>query len=656
MRILVVQESDWLRRNPHQQHQMLERLSAQGHDIRVLDYPIRWRDEGRGLFAPRRVYRGVTKVVPGASVTVVRSAALRISGLGKLSWLATNTVEIARALRIFKPDVVVILGLSNGLVALTMARAAGVPVVVHLIDALHTLVEPKALRPIARWVEKRLLRNAGRVIVINKALSSYAECLGARPERMERIPTGVDLDRFGPHVDGSAVRDEYGIAPGEHVLLFIGWLYDFSGLRELALTMAEHPELAQGMRLLVVGDGDLMAELTRIRDDKLGDQLILAGQQPATRMPEFVAAADICLLPAYVNETMAHIVPAKIYDYLAGGKPVLASPLPGLMQEFGDDAGICSIKGPQVLLNRAAQLFDDPVRLTAMGTAARHTSEVNGAWEDVTARYMDILAATVRPREGAVQNLRGGTLITNLVPTKQQFAERIPQQYQRYAGIGPYYLPVFGRMYSKRLHDCLAAVRQHVQGPAAILDAGCGLGLATAALADMYPQAEVFGLDMYSEDVLQHAGNLMPGSKRVQFVSGSIEQAPFKDGRFDLVTAFDMLEHVPHPEVALDELYRLLSADGFLIVSVPIESPLLRGLRYVALAGGRRGNIRPHWAGAYHNLASFEAGWRKRFATVETFYTPLRFGPRWLNYDVVLVGRRRPRQASPASADQDSSG
>ncbi len=36
--ILVVQESDWLKRNPHQQHHLLERLSLKGHEIRVIDY------------------------------------------------------------------------------------------------------------------------------------------------------------------------------------------------------------------------------------------------------------------------------------------------------------------------------------------------------------------------------------------------------------------------------------------------------------------------------------------------------------------------------------------------------------------------------------------------------------------------------------------
>jgi glycosyltransferase involved in cell wall biosynthesis len=392
MKILVVQESDWLRRNPHQQHQMLERLSAQGHQVLVLDYPIRWRDDGKGLVAPRRLHRGVAKVIPEADITVIRTASLRISGIGKLSWLATNVLEMAYAFRSIEPDVVVILGLSNGLPALLLARLAGVPVVVHLIDALHTLAEPRALRPIARWFERQLLSHADWVIVINKALGAYAVRLGADPAHVERIPTGVDTVHFGPHVSGAAVRAEYGISPDEHVLLFIGWLYTFSGLKELATTMADRPDLAAGLRLLVVGDGDLMPELQRLRDQRLGNRLVLAGQQPAARMPEFAAAADICLLPTEVNETTAHIVPAKLYDYLAASKPIVASPLPGLQQEFGTDGGISFADGPGNLLTTVATLLASPEELAQRSAAISRTVEAIGGWDDVTKRYADVLS------------------------------------------------------------------------------------------------------------------------------------------------------------------------------------------------------------------------------------------------------------------------
>ena len=48
----------------------------------------------------------------------------------------------------------------------------------------------------------------------------------------------------------------------------------------------------------------------------------------------------ICLLPAHKNEIMMNIVPIKIYEYMAMGKPVIATKLPGLVKEFGEDSGI----------------------------------------------------------------------------------------------------------------------------------------------------------------------------------------------------------------------------------------------------------------------------------------------------------------------------
>ena len=55
MKILIVQESDWLERNPHQQHHLMERMAERGHQIKVIDYPIDWpNDDVGGLFITRK--------------------------------------------------------------------------------------------------------------------------------------------------------------------------------------------------------------------------------------------------------------------------------------------------------------------------------------------------------------------------------------------------------------------------------------------------------------------------------------------------------------------------------------------------------------------------------------------------------------------------
>ena len=99
-----------------------------------------------------------------------------------------------------------------------------------------------------------------------------------------------------------------------------------------------------------MGDGDALEELQRMRTD-LGLQncVTLAGKQPYERIPEFIAASDVCLLPAQNNKIMCDIVPIKMYEYMAMGKPVIATRLPGIFKEFGSDNGVLWIDALRTL-------------------------------------------------------------------------------------------------------------------------------------------------------------------------------------------------------------------------------------------------------------------------------------------------------------------
>ena len=82
MRLLITQETDWLKRNPLQQHHLAEMLSLCGHDIRVIDYELLWKTQGRKeLYSGREIFNNVSKVYSGAKIMVVRP------GIIKIPWL-----------------------------------------------------------------------------------------------------------------------------------------------------------------------------------------------------------------------------------------------------------------------------------------------------------------------------------------------------------------------------------------------------------------------------------------------------------------------------------------------------------------------------------------------------------------------------------------
>jgi SAM-dependent methyltransferase len=98
-----------------------------------------------------------------------------------------------------------------------------------------------------------------------------------------------------------------------------------------------------------------------------------------------------------------------------------------------------------------------------------------------------------------------------------------------------------------------------------VLDAGCGAGYGCAVLAR--GAQRVVGLDRSDEALAYARANY--AAANVEFVQGDLLDLPFPDGSFDVVCAFETIEHVEDAGVFLDELARVLRADGTLIVSTP---------------------------------------------------------------------------------------
>ncbi len=101
-----------------------------------------------------------------------------------------------------------------------------------------------------------------------------------------------------------------------------------------------------------------------------------------------------------------------------------------------------------------------------------------------------------------------------------------------------------------------------------ILDVGCGGGKTLGRLANLAPNGKVFGLD-YSADMVEYSKKVnkaLISQNRVQIVEGSVEKMGFKDGFFDLVTAFETYYFWNSFPDALKEIKRVLKPSGKLLL------------------------------------------------------------------------------------------
>jgi SAM-dependent methyltransferase len=101
---------------------------------------------------------------------------------------------------------------------------------------------------------------------------------------------------------------------------------------------------------------------------------------------------------------------------------------------------------------------------------------------------------------------------------------------------------------------------------ARILDAGCGSGRMLQELAG-YGQASGIELD---EDAAGLAAQRGHGEVKV----GRLEELPWEDATFDLITSLDVVEHTPDDREALTELRRVSKPGGWLLLTVPAYQTL----------------------------------------------------------------------------------
>jgi SAM-dependent methyltransferase len=174
--------------------------------------------------------------------------------------------------------------------------------------------------------------------------------------------------------------------------------------------------------------------------------------------------------------------------------------------------------------------------------------------------------------------------------------------------------------------------------PARILDAGCGSG---RTLQELVEYGEVHGIELDPE-----AAELARSRGHGEVLVGRLEELPWEDASFDLITCLDVIEHTPDDRATLAELRRVCRPGGWLLVTVPAYQALW-SLHDVANHHYRR------YSRAMLREAAVSAGWnvsrmssfnslllapaaavriaQRRLGTHNGYTNDLALGPAWLN-------------------------
>ncbi|MFC1807282.1 glycosyltransferase [Candidatus Omnitrophota bacterium] len=255
----------------------------------------------------------------------------------------------------------------TGLIGVIVAKLHGLPIVItaHGSDLLDWGKRP-ALKPLAKYV----LRNASAITVNSSAMKSEAISLGADSEKIKLIyASGVDMKKFNPDISGKNIREQFNITEESTVILCVGRLMERKRVCDIVSAVGMLASDFPDMRLLVVGEGEEMENLLKLRAKlSLGDKVIMANAVANELLPEYYAASDMFVL-ASREEAMGVV----LLEAMASAKPVIGSDVDGIRDvvSCGENGLLFKALDVSDLANKIKDLVTDPAKMKNLGLRGR---------------------------------------------------------------------------------------------------------------------------------------------------------------------------------------------------------------------------------------------------------------------------------------------
>jgi glycosyltransferase involved in cell wall biosynthesis len=267
----------------------------------------------------------------------------------------------------------------NSLVPGVYARLRRVPFLYEINDDPFAPPSPGAsLASQWRWHLQRRrdllnLRWCTKAFVISPGLATrlMIACPDLDPNKLAILPSGANTELFAP-LPPSRCRRQLGLAPSGRYVGFVGTLLSHQGIDVLIDAAAEMDTPPEGCTFVIIGEGPMRGPWQEAAARRgLGERFLFPGEVPYADVPTWLSAMDLCVAPYRRSAGLRS--PVKIFDYLACGKPVVASQIPGTTDVFEGVPAVLLVapEDPSALAMAIAQILGDTHRSHAMSAMAR---------------------------------------------------------------------------------------------------------------------------------------------------------------------------------------------------------------------------------------------------------------------------------------------
>jgi glycosyltransferase involved in cell wall biosynthesis len=228
-----------------------------------------------------------------------------------------------------------------------------------------------ALRKCEGW----LLQRADAVVSSAGLMQKVAAMAPGTPAREWHFPS--PFNDPAPSAD-RALRAELKIASDAPVVLYAGTFEPYQGLSTLLGAAGRVLQVVPNAVFVLVGGEGEAVELLQRESSRLGlnGAVRVVQRRPRTEIPAYLAMAELLVSPRMYGDNL----PLKVFDYLAAGRPIVATDLPAHRALLDESRAVLTPPTATALADGIVQVLKTPERAAALAQAARDYAATQLGW------------------------------------------------------------------------------------------------------------------------------------------------------------------------------------------------------------------------------------------------------------------------------------
>jgi glycosyltransferase involved in cell wall biosynthesis len=236
----------------------------------------------------------------------------------------------------------------------------------------------------------RCLKNAELIVVITFGLKNKLISLGIEENKIIVAPDAVDLENFDIKISKNEAREKLSLPLDKKIVLYSGQLYSWKG----AEVLADATNFFGDEFLTVfVGGTEPWVSLFSNKYVKNANIRVIPAQKKDL-VPVYLKSADVLVLPNSGKQIISAVYtsPLKLFEYMASGRPIVASDLPSIREVLNDDNAIFFESDNSESLASAVKFVFNNLSLSE-DKAKRSFSDVHKyTWEKRAGKIIDSIS------------------------------------------------------------------------------------------------------------------------------------------------------------------------------------------------------------------------------------------------------------------------